>query len=104
MELGPKLDSVLSLYRHSGVLPGDGLRSMPAKKQRALRGTSTDAPHVPKLSATQNATWTTSIPLWIRLSDSKAGMFMSSVFLLKNPVTGCFAKPAIPKSPKSKSK
>jgi hypothetical protein len=38
------------------------------------------------------------------LSDSKAGMFMSSVFLLKNPVTGCFAKPAIPKSPKSKLK
>lgn len=104
MELGPKLDSVLSLYLHSGELPGDGPRSMPVKKQRALRGTNTDAPHVPRLLATQNAKSTTSIPWWIQFADSKVGTYMSNVFSSKERATGCFANPAMPKSRRNKSK
>lgn len=104
MELGPKLDSVRSLYLHSGELQDDGLQSMPVRKQPALRGTSTDVPHVPKLSGTPNAMLTTSIPLWTQFSDSKVGMFMWNVFSSNEKATGCFAKPAMPKSRKNRGK
>ena len=98
MELGPVVDSVRSLYLHSGEPQDDGLQSMPVRKQPALRGTSTDVPHVPKLWATPNVMLTTSIPLWTQFSDSKVGTFMWNVFSSSETATGCFAKPAMPKS------
>jgi len=104
MELGPKLDSVRSLYLLSGELQDDGLQSMPVRREHGLVGTPTDVPHVPKLSGTPNATLTTSIPLWTQFSDSKVGMFMWNAFSSRETDTGCFAKPAMPKSRKSKGK
>lgn len=104
MELGPVVDSVRSLYLHSGEPQDDGLQSMPVRKQPALRGMPTDVPHVPKLSGTPNAMLTTSIPLWTQFSDSKVGMFMWNVFSSNETVTDCFAKPAMPKSRKSRGK
>jgi len=104
MELGPVVDSVRSLYLHSGELQDDGLQSMPVRRERALLGTSTDVPHVPKLSGTRNAMLTTSIPLWTQFSDSKVGTFMLNAFSLSETATDCFAKPAMPRSRKSKGK
>lgn len=104
MELGPVVDSVRSLYLHSGELQDDGLQSMPVRREHGLVGTSTDVPHVPKLSGTPNATLTTSIPLWTQFSDSKVGMFMWNAFSSRETDTGCFAKPAMPRSRKSKEK
>jgi hypothetical protein len=98
MEIGPKLDSVRLLYLLSGERLDDGLRSMPVRRQHGLVGTPTDVPHVPKLWATPNVMLTTSIPLWTQFSDSKVGMFMWNAFSSSETGTGCFAKPAMPKS------
>ena len=104
MELGPVVDSVRSLYLLSGEHQDDGLRSMPVRREHGLVGTSTDVPHVPKLSGTPNAMSTTSIPLWTQFSDSKVGMFMWNAFSSREKATDCFAKPAMPKSRKSREK
>jgi hypothetical protein len=104
MEIGPKLDSVRSLFLLSGEPQDDGLRSMPVRKQPALQGTPTDAPHVPKLSGTQNATLTTSIQSWTQFSGFKAGTHMWNAFLSSKTDTDCFAKPVMLKSRKNKGK
>jgi len=104
MEIGPKLDSVRSLYLLSGEHLDVGLQSMPVRRQHGLLGTPTDVPHVPKLSGTPNATLTTSIQLWTQFSDSKVGTFMWNVFSSNETATGCFAKPAMPRSRKSSGK
>jgi hypothetical protein len=104
MEIGPRVDSVRSLFLLSGEHLDVGLRSMPVRKQPALRGTPTDAPHVPKLLATRNATLTTSTPLWTQFSDSKDGTLMWNASSLNEKATDCFAKPAMPKSRKNKGK
>lgn len=104
MELGPVVDSVRSLYLLSGELLDVGLLSTPVKRQPALHGTPTDAPHVPRLYQIVNAMPTTKIQSWTQYSDGKDGTLLWNAFLSNKMDTGYFAKPAIPKSPKPKGK
>lgn len=104
MTLGPKLDSVHSLYLHSGEPLDDGHLSMLAKKPPVSQETNTSARRVFKPSVTLNVTLTTSILSWTQFSDSKAGTYMWNAYLSSAKGTGCFAKPAIPKSPNNSEK
>lgn len=104
MELGPKLDSVHSLYLHSGAPLDDGLLSMLARRQHGWRETPTGVRRVFKPSGTPSVTLTTSTPSWTRFSDSKAGTYMWNAYSSNEKDTGCFAKPATPKLRNNKGK
>ena len=104
MELGPKLDSVHSLYLHSGEPLDAGLLSMLARKQPEWRAIRTGARRVFKPLGTPSVTLTTSTQSWTRFSDSKVGTYMWNAYSSNAKDTGCFAKPATPKLRNSKGK
>lgn len=99
---GLRQENVASSSPHCVGPAEDGHQRTTQRRLRALLGTLTDAPHVPKLLATQTYTLTTSPLSLTPPRDSRRGTTSLLVYLWKSTVSEPFARPAIPKLPPSK--
>jgi len=94
---GLRQESVVSSSPHCAAPVEDGHQRTTQKPLRALLGTHTDVPHVPKLSATRTYTLTTSSLSLIPPRDSQRGTTSLLVYLWKSTVSEPFARLATPK-------
>ncbi len=101
MELGPKLESVVSLHLHSVGLLGDGGLSTLAARLRELDEISTSAPLAKRSLAIQKPILITSTPSWTLYADSKDGMSTSPGFLSRPTGSVFYVRTATHKSPHS---
>ena len=104
MELGPKLESVVSLHLHSVGLLGDGGLSTLAERLHELDEISTSAPPAKRSLGIQKPILITSTPSWTLYADSKDGMSTSPGFLSRPMGSVFYVRHATRKSPHSNAK
>jgi len=98
MELGPKLESVVSLHLHSVGLLGDGGLSTLAARLRELDEISTSAPPAKRSLAMRKPTLTTSSPSWTLFEDFAGGTNTSPGCSSRWMGSGYFARTVIHRS------
>ena len=97
MELGPKLESVVSLHLHCVGLLGDGGLSTLAERLLELDEISTSAPPAKRSLAIQKPILIISSPSWTLYADSKDGMSTSPGFLSRPMGSVFYVRNATPK-------